>query len=146
VPWASLPWVLLGALFLAGTVAAAMMTVAVFARTFREGQAMTTPLMMLCTLPVVFLGREGLALTPSMAAIPVVNVAMLAREALAGTLRTGPALMTLGVELVLIAILLTLASRVIRNEAVLTGSFTGGPMAFLRQRLGRAPAANEALP
>jgi hypothetical protein len=107
---------------------------------------MTTPLMMLCTLPVMFLGREGLALTPSMAVIPVVNVAMLAREALAGRLRTGPALITLGVELVLIAVLLTVASRVIRYEAVLTGSFTGGPMAFLRQRFGRgAAAAKEAV-
>ncbi len=118
-----------------------MMTVAVFARTFREGQAMTTPIMMLATLPVMFLGREGLALTPSMAVIPVVNVAMLAREALAGTLRIGPALITLAVQVGLIAILLAVASRVIRNEDVLTGSFTGGPMAFLRQRFGRAQSA-----
>jgi ABC-type Na+ efflux pump permease subunit len=147
VPWTMMPWVLLGALFLAGTVAAAMMTIAVFARTFREGQAMTTPIMLLATLPVIFLGREGLELTPSMAMIPVVNVAMLAREALSGALRTGPALLTLAVEIVLIAILLALASRVIRNEAVLTGSFTGGPMAFLRQRLGRrAERVEEAAP
>ena len=116
---AMMPWVLLGALFLAGSVAAAMMMVAVFARTFREGQAMTTPIMMFATLPVVFLGREGLELTPAMAAIPVVNVAMLAREALMGTLRTGPALITLAVQLGLIAILLAVASRVIRNEDVL---------------------------
>jgi ABC-type Na+ efflux pump permease subunit len=147
VPWRAMPWVVLGALFLAGSVAAAMMTVAVFARTFREGQAMTTPLMLLATLPVVFLGREGLELTPSMAAIPVVNVAMLAREALLGTLRTGPALITLAVQLGLIAILLAVASRVIRNEDILTGSFTGGPMAYLRQKFGRGtPPANEVTP
>jgi ABC-type Na+ efflux pump permease subunit len=137
VPWLMMPWVLAGALFLAGSVAAAMMTVAIFARTFREGQAMTTPIMMMATIPVMFLGREGLSLTPSMAAIPVVNVAMLAREALIGTLRVGPAAITLLVELGLIAVLLTIASRVIRNEDVLTGSFVGGPLAYLRQRLGR---------
>jgi hypothetical protein len=96
---------------------------------------------------VVFLGREGLELTPSMAAIPVVNVAMLAREALTGTLRTGPALMTIALQLALIAILLLVAARVIRNEEVLTGSFVGGPMAFLRRRFGRdAGAAKEAVP
>jgi ABC-type Na+ efflux pump permease subunit len=147
LPWASLPWVLIGALLLAGSVAAAMMMIAVFARTFREGQAMTTPIMLFATLPVVFLGREGLELTPSMAAIPVVNVAMLAREALLGTLRIGPALMTLAVQLVLIVILVALATRVIRNEDVMTGSFVGGPMAFLRQRFGRgAGPTKEATP
>jgi ABC-type Na+ efflux pump permease subunit len=137
VPWSSMPWVMTGALLLAGSVAAAMMIVAVFARTFREGQAMTTPIMLFATLPVVFLGREGLELTPAMAMIPVVNVAMLAREALVGTLRIGPALITLGVQIGLIAILLAIASRVIKHEDVLTGSFVGGPMAFLRRRFGR---------
>jgi hypothetical protein len=82
-----------------------------------------------------------------MAAIPVVNVAMLAREALLGTLRIGPALMTLAVQLVLIVILVALATRVIRNEDVMTGSFVGGPMAFLRQRFGRgAGPTKEATP
>ena len=145
VPWSSLPWVMTGALLLAGSVAAAMMIIAVFARTFREGQAMTTPIMLFATLPVVFLGREGLELTPTMAMIPVVNVAMLAREALVGTLRIGPALITLGVQIALIAVLLAIASRVIKHEDVLTGSFVGGPMAFLRRRFGRgAGPAKEA--
>jgi ABC-type Na+ efflux pump permease subunit len=146
IPWTSLPWVLTGALLLAGSVSAAMMIVAVFAKTFREGQAMTTPIMLFATLPVVFLGREGLELTPTMAMIPVVNVAMLAREALIGTLRIGPALITLGVQLGLILVLLTVATRVIRHEEVLTGSFVGGPMAFLRRRFGRDTGPKEATP
>ncbi|HVR30780.1 MAG TPA: ABC transporter permease subunit [Thermoanaerobaculia bacterium] len=142
VPWATLPWLLLGALLLAASVAAAMMMVAVFARTFREGQALVTPVYLLSFLPVLFLGREGLELTPALAAIPVVNVALLVREALGGSLPVGPTALTIAVELALIAVLLLLASRVIRNEDVLTGSHSGGPMAFLRQRLrGRARAS-----
>jgi ABC-type Na+ efflux pump permease subunit len=135
VPWTALPLALLGALLLAGSVAAAMMMVAVFARTFREGQALATPVYLLSFLPVLFLGREGLELTPGMAAIPVVNVAMLVRESLGGSIPWGPAAITLAVEAALIAVLLLAASRVIRNEDVLTGSYSGGPLAFLRQRL-----------
>ena len=45
-PW-RLPVVLLGAVLLAGFVAAGMMIFAVFARTFKEGQAMITPFYML---------------------------------------------------------------------------------------------------
>lgn len=142
VPWTTLPWLLVGALLLAASVAAAMMMVAVFARTFREGQAMVTPVYLLSFLPVLFLGREGLELTPAMAAIPVVNVAMLVREALTGSLPWLPTAITLAVQIALIGILLGLASRVIRHEDVLTGSFTGGPMAFLRQRFGRGRAAS----
>ena len=137
VPWVNLPWILLGALLLAASVAAAMMTVAVFARTFREGQAMVTPVYLVSLLPVLFLGREGLELTPAMAAIPVVNVAMLVREALGGSLPWGPVAITVAVQLALISVLLVVASRVIRHEDVLTGSFVGGPMAFLRQRVRR---------
>jgi ABC-type Na+ efflux pump permease subunit len=138
VPWATLPWLLIGALLLAASVAAAMMTVAVFARTFRDGQALVMPVYMASFLPVLFLGREGLELTPTMATIPVANVAMLVREALRGSLPALPTAITLVVQAVLIALLLGLASRVIRNEEVLTGSFAGGPMAFLRQRLRRS--------
>jgi len=137
VPWTMLPWLLLGALLLAGSIAAAMMMVAVFARSFREGQALVTPVYLLSFLPVLFLGREGLELTPALAVIPVVNVAMLVREVLGGSLPWGPAALTVGVELALIAVLLAVASRVIRHEDVLTGSFIGGPMTFLRQRMRR---------
>jgi ABC-type Na+ efflux pump permease subunit len=137
VPWTMLPWVVVGALLLAGSVAAAMMMVAVFARNFREGQALVMPIYMLSLLPVLFLGREGLEFTLGMAAIPVVNVAMLVREALGGSLPLAPTALTFAVQGAVIVVLLALASRVVRHEDVLTGSFTGGPLAFLRQRLGR---------
>jgi sodium transport system permease protein len=142
MPWTTLPWLLLGALLLAASVAAAMMMVAVFARTFREGQALVMPVYLMSLLPVLFLGREGLEFTLGMAAIPVVNVAMLVREALGGSLPWGPTALTFAVQGALIAVLLALASRVIRHEDVLTGSFTGGPLAFLRQRLGRGAGAD----
>jgi ABC-type Na+ efflux pump permease subunit len=137
VPWTMLPWVVVGALLLAGSVAAAMMMVAVFARTFREGQALVMPIYMLSLLPVLFLGREGLEFTLGMAAIPVVNVAMLVREALGGSLPLAPTALTFAVQGAVIVVLLALASRVVRHEDVLTGSFIGGPLAYLRQRLGR---------
>src|ERR1017187_6704896 len=55
---AALPMAALGALLLAGFVAAGMMIFASFARTFKEGQAMITPFYMLTIVPIVFLEMQ----------------------------------------------------------------------------------------
>jgi sodium transport system permease protein len=140
VPPPAIPLLLLGSLLLAASVAAAMMLFAVFARTFKEGQAMVVPIYALTFMPVLFLTREGLALTPRLALVPVVNVAMMVRDALSGTFATAAIALTFAVQLVVIVILLRLAATVLRHEEVITGNYEGNLLRFLRRRV-RSSAA-----
>ncbi|MEO1368859.1 MAG: ABC transporter permease subunit, partial [Acidobacteriota bacterium] len=73
IPWRALP-IIGGATFaFALMVAAAMMLFAVFARTFKEGQAMIGPVYMLSLLPPLLVTSPDLELTASWALVPVAN-------------------------------------------------------------------------
>lgn len=135
LPLRSLPVLLLTAVLLGALIGAAMMILAAFARTFKEGQSMVTPLYLLVIFPVVVLNDPSLEFTPPLAAIPVVNVVLLLRQAIAGNLLWLQLGITLLSNAAAIAACLWLASRVLRVEEVATGSFEGNLFQFLRQRL-----------
>ena len=79
-----MPVLAVGAILLAGFVAAGMMVFAAFARTFREGQTMVQPFYLAVLIPTVFLSSRGTELSLGLAAVPVVNVALVTRQALSG--------------------------------------------------------------
>ena len=139
LPWGSLPVLLLTAVLLGALIGAAMMILAAFARTFKEGQSMVTPLYLLVIFPVVVLNDPSLEFTPPLAAIPVVNVVLLLRQAIAGNLLWLQLGITVLANAAAIAACLWLASRVLRVEEVATGAFEGNLFKFLRQRFGRRP-------
>ena len=134
VPLAAIPLLLLGSLVLAGSIAAAMMIFSAFARTFKEGQAMVGPIYIATMLPVLFLTREGLELTAGMALLPIVNVAMMVREALRGSFPPLEIGLVIATQVVVIGLLLRLAAAILRAEDVMTGSYDGNLLAFLRRR------------
>ncbi len=123
------------ALLLAAFVAAGMLLLASFARTFKEGQAMITPFYMLTLLPAVFLSVPGLELTYPLALVPVVNVALLLRGAIGGTLGWGPALVATLASLATVWGAIRLATLVLRFEDVVLGSYGGSLGRLVRQRL-----------
>lgn len=135
------PVLVVAAVLLAGLLAAAMMVVAAFARTFREGQSMLTPVLMGAILPVTFLSSPGAQLTKATALVPVVNAALVVRESIRGTVKPLETLIAATVTILTIAVLVRLAERIIALESVMVGAFSGGLWGFLRQ-LGRerAPA------
>ncbi len=135
LPLRSLPILLLTAVLLGALIGAAMMILAAFARTFKEGQSMVTPLYLLVIFPVVVLNDPSLEFTPPLAAIPVVNVVLLLRQAISGNLLWLQLGITLFSNAAAIVGCLWLASRVLRVEEVATGSFEGNLFQFLRQRL-----------
>ncbi|MEM6795922.1 MAG: ABC transporter permease, partial [Acidobacteriota bacterium] len=139
LPWRALPLMLLTALLLALFIAALMMLFAVFARTFKEGQAMIGPADMVCMLPPLFVMSPDLELTLGWAAIPVANVALLFRGAMTGTVTWTLALAVLAVQAALIVLLLALARWILSIEEVLTGSYGGslGKLIFSRLKGGR---------
>ena len=142
LPLTSLPVLLLTAVLLGALVAAAMMILAAFARTFKEGQSMVTPVILLVILPVLLLNDPSMSFTPALAGIPVVNVVLLLRQAIAGNLLWLQLGITVLANAAAIAACLWLASRILRVEEIATGSFEGNLFQFLRQR-GR-PAGGKA--
>ena len=102
-------------------VSAALLVCAIFARTFREGQALTTPMFMLIALPVLPLSDPSLEMTSSLAWIPLVNLALVWRQALQGEFVAyylGITFLSLGA---MVVASLWLGSRLVRNETLMSG-------------------------
>ncbi len=114
---ATLAVLLVGVVAVSFFVASALLLCAVFARTFREGQALTTPMFMLIALPVLPLSDPSLQLTPTLAMVPLVNLALSWREALQGRF-----VVTLTSLLAMIAGCLWLGSRFLQNENLMSGT------------------------
>jgi sodium transport system permease protein len=142
VSWAAVPVLVAGAVLLAGFLAAGMMVLAAFARTFREGQSMVTPFYLAAILPAMFLSTPGLELTVPLALVPVVNVALAVREAMGGVIRPLEIAVVVAATMAAIALLLRLAAWVLAAENVLVGSYSGSLVSFVRERIrGRRRAA-----
>lgn len=145
IPWQSVPLILLITVLLALFISAGMMILASFARTFKEAQSMVSPFYIALILPVMFLQIPGIEFTLSMAAIPVVNVCMVFREVIAGVYHWPQIGLTILVEVGLIALCLRTATVILRYEDILTGSYEGNFIKFLKDRVfgrrGRAGGA-----
>lgn len=138
IPWTSLPLILLAAALLAMAIAAAMMILAAFARTFKEGQSMIGPIYMLAILPTVLVSSPDLQLTAGWALVPVANLILLFREAIAGIFNWPMIGLTLLVQTALVGLCLYLARQVLQLEEVLVGSYGGNFQRFLKERLSRS--------
>jgi len=134
LPLTAFPVVIVAGLLLAGFVAAGMMIFAAFARTFKEGQSMITPFYMLILVPVVFLQTPGLQFSLPLAFVPIVNLTLMVRQAVSGALDWGTASVTVVVSLVVIAICLGVATFILQFEDVVTGTYSGSVVRFLKER------------
>jgi len=134
IPFAALPVMALGTVLLALFIAAVMMLLASFARTFREGQAMITPFYMAIILPVVFIRPDG-PFTPQQALIPIVNVTKLFAQAINGDIQILNTILTLLSELACVVIVLRFASMIVGFEDFMIGSYRGSLVKFVKERL-----------
>ena len=135
LPVLALPVLLLGAVSLALFFAAAMMILAAFARTFKEGQGMVTPIYWLALVPLLLGQGSEATLTPLTAAIPVGNVAMMLRDAVRGVFQWPLILETILVEVAAVVCCLLLARSVLRFEDFLIGAYDGSFWRFLKERV-----------
>jgi sodium transport system permease protein len=69
--------------------AAFLLSMSVFAKSYKEAQSMISPLMVVVILPVMIGLFPGVALDPVTAVIPVLNVSLATKEIIAGTIKTG---------------------------------------------------------
>ena len=61
-----------------------MVAIALFAKSYKEGQSYLTPIVMLAAFPAVVGMLPGLELTPTLALIPIFNVCQLIKEIFLG--------------------------------------------------------------
>ncbi len=99
--------------------ASLMIAIALFARSFKEGQSYLTPLMMLVVFPAVLGVLPGMELTPAMALIPIFNASQLMRGILQGEFSHTVLAVTIGANLVYALAAFIFATRLFRNESVL---------------------------
>jgi sodium transport system permease protein len=116
IPLASIPVIIAGAALLALFIAAGMLILASFARTFKEGQSLVSPFMIAFVLPLVFIQSPSQEFTTSVAFIPVVNVAMMFRQAIGGYFAWQPILITIGMEIFFVTAALKIATSLVERE------------------------------
>jgi sodium transport system permease protein len=120
--------------------AAAMMLLASFARSFKDGQAMVTPVFYLALLPMLLGQQSDRSLTTGLAAIPVANIAMGVRDAVNGVFIWPALALTVVVTLLLVWIFIALARWVLGFEDFLLGTHGGSLWRFMRNRFAGGTA------
>ena len=141
LPAAALAIMVVGAAALALFFAAAMMILASFARTFRDGQATIMPVYWLALVPIIILASPDRTLTPGLALVPIANIAMALGDAIRGIYHWPLIGLALTVELITVAACLLVARQVLKFEDLLVGSYGGSFFRFARQRLTRRSGA-----
>ena len=140
----ALPVMIVAAIALALFFAAAMMILAAFARTFKDGQAMVGPVFLLAMMPLLMGQQTDQTLTPLTAAIPVANAAMMIRDAINGVFLWPLIAETLAVLLAMVTACLLIARVLLKTEDFILlspdGRFSKFSKIFKsssRSRLGR---------
>jgi len=104
---------------LAAIFSSLLMTVSLFAKSYREAQSYVSPLMMLVIVPAMASIMPDTEASREMALIPVLNVSMMLKDSLAGTIDPTVASITMAVNLILAVFCLFLVLRMFKRESVL---------------------------
>jgi len=111
--------VFLMALPLAVMFSAALLTIALFARSHKEAQSYITPLMFIVIIPAIAAMLPGVELTPKLALIPILNVSLLCKDLIAGTYHWNLIAIIFGSTCAYAAAALFLAVKMFQRESVL---------------------------
>lgn len=107
------------ALPLAVLFSAVLMTISLFAKTYKEAQSYLTPLTFLVVIPAVASVMPGVELTPKLALIPVLNTSLVCKEIITGTYHWNSILLIFVSTCVYAAAAIFLAVKMFQREDVL---------------------------
>ena len=99
--------------------AALMFAIALFARSYKEGQSYLMPLLMVVIFPALMGGLSGMQMTPALCLIPIFNVSQMIRGILLGDATMANFAITTVANLVYAAIAFVIATKQFENENVL---------------------------
>jgi sodium transport system permease protein len=135
IPWMAVPVMMAGAVALALFFAAAMMMLAAFARSFKDGQALAAPVYYLVFIPFLLGDQTDTNLSLATALVPIANVAMMIRDAIGGVFLWPWIGVTLAVTLALVGGCILVARQILRFEEFLLGGFDGSFWRFAKEKL-----------
>jgi sodium transport system permease protein len=101
---------------------AVLMTISLFAKTFKEAQSYLTPMTFLVIVPAVAAVIPGIELTAKLALVPILNVGLLCKELVTGTYHWEYIALIFGCTCVYAGIALFLAVKMFQRESVLFSS------------------------
>lgn len=101
---------------------AVLMTISLFAKTFKEAQSYLTPMTFLVIVPAIAAVIPGIELTAKLALIPILNVGLLCKELVTGTYHWEYIALIFGCTCVYAGIALFLAVKMFQRESVLFSS------------------------
>ena len=111
--------VFLMALPIAVLFSATLMTIALFAKTYKEAQSYLTPMTFVVIIPAVAAMLPGVELTPKLSLVPILNVSLLCKELVAGTYHWNYIAIIFSSTCVYAAVALFLAIKMFQRESVL---------------------------
>jgi sodium transport system permease protein len=123
------------AVFFAGM----MMTLASFARSFKEAQNLLTPVYLLGTMPAMISTIPGIELEGFWLTLPVANITLLFKELMLGTFNAGHIFVVFFTISFLACISLFMAIRLFGREEVLFGEVSSFGLAFKRVNITGKP-------
>lgn len=98
---------------------AALMTISLFAKSYKEAQSYVTPMMMVVILPAVAAMLPGVELTSKLALVPILNMSLLCKELVTGTYHWNYIAIIFSSTCVYAAVALFLAVKMFQREDVL---------------------------
>jgi sodium transport system permease protein len=107
------------ALPLAFLFSAVLMTVALFAKSYKEAQSYLTPMTFVIVIPAVASMMPGVELTPKLALIPILNTSLVCKEIISGTYHWNSIALIFASTCVYAAAALFLAFKTFQRESVL---------------------------
>ncbi len=137
-PLSQFPVMLLLLIPLALFISAAMMSLAVLARSFKEAQNFVTPFFIVIMFPLFLTAMPGVRLEGMNLFVPIANVALLFRELLAGKAGMEAVFLVLLSTCVFAALALLLAARLFQREDVVLSEERGLALSLRRNLI--APA------
>src|SRR5580692_6147538 len=111
--------VFLMALPVAVLFSATLMTIALFAKTYKEAQSYLTPMTFVVIIPAIAAMLPGVELSPKLALIPILNVSLLCKELVAGTYHWNYIAIIFSSTCVYAAAALFIAIKMFQRESVL---------------------------
>lgn len=138
-PWLSVLWVVLTLIPFSGLISAVMMSIAVFARSFKEAQNYVTPFLLIIMAPAMFALLPGIELGAGTALVPVLNVVLLFRGLMTAEATLPLVLLVLASTTVFAGLAVGLAAWLFSREDVVLGD--QAPPLFSRRAVSDAPRA-----
>jgi sodium transport system permease protein len=107
------------ALPLAVLFSSVLMTIALFAKSYKEAQSYLTPMTFVVVIPAVASLLPGVELTPKLALIPILNTSLVCKEIMSGIYHWDSIALIFASTCVYAAVALFLAFKTFQRESVL---------------------------